>query len=140
MGDRKNMAYMGTTVVYGRGKAVVVGTGMNTEMGKIADVLGKAEEEETPLQKKLSSLSKILSYLVLGICVFIFLFQLIKEGDFHANVVLDSFIIAVSLAVAAIPEGLATVVTIVLSMGVTKMSKKNAVIRNARLYADHLFG
>ena len=129
LGDRKNMAYMGTTVVYGRGKAVVVGTGMNTEMGKIADVLGKAEEEETPLQKKLSSLSKILSYLVLGICVFIFLFKLIKEGDFHAEVILDSFIVAVSLAVAAIPEGLATVVTIVLSMGVTKMSKKNAVIR-----------
>ncbi len=129
LGDRKNMAYMGTTVVYGRGKAVVVGTGMETEMGKIADVLAKAEDDETPLQKKLASLSKILSFLVLGICVFIFAFKLIKEGDFHAEVVLESFIVAVSLAVAAIPEGLATVVTIVLSMGVTKMSKKNAVIR-----------
>ena len=97
--------------------------------GKIADVLAKAEDDETPLQKKLASLSKILSFLVLGICVFIFAFKLIKEGDFHAEVVLESFIVAVSLAVAAIPEGLATVVTIVLSMGVTKMSKKNAVIR-----------
>ncbi|MGN1235400.1 MAG: cation-translocating P-type ATPase, partial [Christensenellaceae bacterium] len=129
LGDRKNMAYMGTTVVYGRGKAVVVATGMNTEMGKIADVLAAAEDEETPLQKKLSSLSKILSFLVLGICVFIFIFKLAVAGSFALEVVLDSFIIAISLAVAAIPEGLATVVTIVLSMGVTKMAKKNAVIR-----------
>ena len=133
LGDRKNMAYMGSTVVYGRGQAVVVATGMDTEMGKIADALAKAEDNETPLQKKLNQLSKILTGLVLGICIFIFGFQIIKAMltgsgvDFH--LVLDSFMTSVSLAVAAIPEGLAAVVTVVLSIGVTNMSKKNAIIR-----------
>ena len=130
LGDRKNMLYMGTTVVYGRAVAVVVATGMQTEMGKIADVLAQAEDEETPLQKKLNSLSKILSFLVLGIALFIFVFNLISKGaGWNLEVVLDSFIVAVSLAVAAIPEGLATVVTIVLSMGMTKMAKQNAVVK-----------
>jgi len=131
LGDRKNMVYMGSTVVYGRGKAVIVATGMDTEMGKIADVLAKAEEEQTPLQKKLGQLSKILTYAVLAISVFIFAFNLITANldNGWGEVVLDSFIVAISLAVAAIPEGLATVVTIVLSIGVTNMSKKNAVIR-----------
>ncbi len=136
LGDRKNMVYMGSTVVYGRGKVVVTATGMNTEMGKIADALANAKEGKTPLQIKLAELSKILTYLVIGICVFIFLFDmfategffdLLKSGQY--TVLLDTFMVAVSLAVAAIPEGLATVVTIVLSMGVTKMSKRNAVIR-----------
>ncbi len=132
LGDRKNMVYMGSTVVYGRGKVVVVATGMNTEMGKIADVLSNAAEEKTPLQKKLSQLSRVLTYLVLGICVVIFAFKLLtslKIAEDLWRTVLDSFIVAVSLAVAAIPEGLATVVTIVLSIGVTNMSRKNAVIR-----------
>lgn len=129
LGDRKNMVYMGSTVVYGRGKAIITGTGMNTEMGKIANVLADAEEEKTPLQVKLAGLSKILTWLVLIICVFIFGVQLLTEGKFTTDIVLDSFMVAVSLAVAAIPEGLATVVTIVLSIGVTKMSKRNAVIR-----------
>ena len=129
LGDRKNMAYMGSTVVYGRGKAVVCACGMNTEMGKIADALAQAEDEETPLQKKLGELSKILTYLVVGICAFIFVFGVIKEGNWKPETILNTFMIAVSLAVAAIPEGLAAVVTIVLSMGVTKMSKRNAVIR-----------
>nr|WP_319488772.1 cation-translocating P-type ATPase [uncultured Caproiciproducens sp.] len=129
LGDRKNMAYMGSTVVYGRGKAVVVATGMDTEMGKIADALAKAKDNVTPLQIKLNQLSKILSNLVIGICVFIFAFSLIKSGDFSGQVILNTFMVAVSLAVAAIPEGLATVVTIVLSIGVTNMSKRNAVIR-----------
>ncbi len=133
LGDRKNMAYMGSTVVYGRGKAVIVGTGMNTEMGKIADAIAQAEEGQTPLQIKLSQLSKILTWLVLGICVFIFAFQAImayvNTGSVDIHVFLDSFMVAVSLAVAAIPEGLAAVVTIVLSIGVTNMSKKNAIIR-----------
>lgn len=129
LGDRKNMVYMGSTVVYGRGQAVVVDTGMNTEMGKIADAISKAEENATPLQRKLSELSKILSFLVIGICIFIFAFRLIKIGDFSSEVILDTFMIAVSLAVAAIPEGLAAVVTIVLSIGVTNMSRRNAVIR-----------
>ncbi|MBQ7860955.1 MAG: calcium-translocating P-type ATPase, PMCA-type [Clostridia bacterium] len=133
LGDRKNMAYMGSTVVYGRGKAVVVATGMDTEMGKIADAIAQAEEGQTPLQIKLSQLSKILTWLVLGICVFIFGFQAImaykNTGAVSFEVFLESFMVAVSLAVAAIPEGLAAVVTIVLSIGVTNMSKKNAIIR-----------
>ena len=130
LGDRKNMAYMGSTLVYGRGKAVVVATGMDTEMGKIADAIAKAEEGQTPLQIKLNQLSQILTKLVIGICVFIFAFQLLMHrSEFGFDVALESFMIAVSLAVAAIPEGLAAVVTIVLSIGVTNMSKKNAIIR-----------
>ena len=138
LGDRKNMAYMGSTVVYGRGRVLITGTGMDTEMGKIAGALAQAEEGQTPLQKKLAQLSKILSWLVLGICVFIFAFSLIKAGDFHLDVIISTFMVAVSLAVAAIPEGLATVVTIVLSIGVTNMSKRNAVIR--RLTAVETLG
>ncbi len=138
LGDRKNMCYMGSTVVYGRGKAVITATGMDTEMGKIAGALAAAEEEETPLQKKLDQLGKTLSWIVLGICVFIFLFNLLMEGDFHLGAILETFMVAVSLAVAAIPEGLATVVTVVLSIGVTKMSKRNAVIR--RLTAVETLG
>lgn len=129
LGDRKNMVYMGSTVVYGRGQAVVAGTGMQTEMGKIADALTQARDEQTPLQKKLAQLSKILSFVVIGICIFIFAFSLIRSGNFSGASVLDTFMVAVSLAVAAIPEGLAAVVTIVLSMGVTNMSRRNAVIR-----------
>ena len=133
LGDRKNMAYMGSTLVYGRGKAVVVATGMDTEMGKIADAIATAEDGETPLQKKLSQLSKILTFLVIGISIFIFGFQVVKNlvtgADIGFSIVLEFFMVAVSLAVAAIPEGLAAVVTIVLSMGVTTMSKKNAIIR-----------
>lgn len=130
LGDRKNMVYMGSTVVYGRGTAVVVETGMKTQMGLIADSLSKAKDGQTPLQLKLNQLSKILSVLVLGICVVIFAVDLLRM---YPNVsgagLLDTFMVAVSLAVAAIPEGLAAVVTIVLSIGVTNMSKKNAVIR-----------
>ncbi len=133
LGDRKNMCYMGSSVAYGRGKAVVVATGMDTEMGKIANALTQAKDEETPLQIKLNQLSKILSFIVLGICVFIFAFDMIRALFVHDPITISStlefFMVAVSLAVAAIPEGLATVVTIVLSIGVTKMSKRNAVIR-----------
>ncbi len=128
LGDRKNMVFMGSTVVYGRGKAVVVATGMDTEMGKIASALANAEEGKTPLQIKLAGLSKILTWLVIGICVVIFAVQLIRDG-IGFEPILNSFMIAISLAVAAIPEGLATVVTIVLSIGVTNMSKRNAIIR-----------
>ncbi len=129
LGDRKNMLYMGSTVVYGRGKAVVTACGMDTEMGKIADALTQAQDEATPLQRKLSQLSKILTFAVLGICVLIFAVGIIRAGEFTVPVAINTFMLAISLAVAAIPEGLAAVVTIVLSMGVTKMSKRNAVIR-----------
>lgn len=129
LGDRKNMAYMGSTVVYGRGKLVITQTGMNTEMGKIADALTSTADSMTPLQKKLAQLGKVLSWLVLGISVFIFVFSLLRVGKFDFDTILSTFMIAVSLAVAAIPEGLAAVVTVVLSVGVTNMSKRNAVIR-----------
>lgn len=130
LGDRKNMVYMGSTVVYGRGRAVVTDIGMNTEMGKIADALSKAEDNQTPLQQKLSQLSKVLSVLVLAICVVIFAIDLLRiYPNVTGTAMLDTFMVAVSLAVAAIPEGLAAVVTIVLSIGVTNMSKRNAVIR-----------
>ena len=137
LGDRKNMVYMGSTVAYGRGTFVVTATGMDTEMGKIADALARAEEGQTPLQIKLSQLSKILTWLVLGICVLIFGVQLFRDG-FAFETIMDSFMVAVSLAVAAIPEGLAAVVTVVLSIGVTNMSKRNAIIR--RLTAVETLG
>ncbi len=129
LGDRKNMVYMGSTVVYGRGKVVIVATGMQTEMGKIANALSEAKDGLTPLQIKLAQLSKILTWLVLGICVVIFGVNMLRFHGTGESYILDSFLIAVSLAVAAIPEGLAAVVTIVLSIGVTNMSKRNAIIR-----------
>ena len=132
LGDRKNMVYMGSTVVYGRATVCVCETAMGTEMGKIATALETAEKEETPLQIKLNQLSKILTYLVLGICAVIFAIDLIREAVTDVvtlDSILDTFMIAISLAVAAIPEGLAAVVTIVLSIGVTKMSKNKAIIR-----------
>ena len=134
LGDRKNMAYMGSTLVYGRGKAVVVATGMDTEMGKIANAITLAEEGKTPLEIKLEQLSKVLTKLVIGVCVIIFAYNIITQifiggSTDYFNVALHSFITAIALAVAAIPEGLVAVMTIVLSIGVTNMSKKNAIIR-----------
>ncbi len=134
LGDRKNMAYMGSTLVYGRGKAVVVATGMDTEMGKIATAISQAEEGKTPLEIKLEQLSGVLTKLVIAVCVVIFAYNLVtqffmKDGAVFFDVALHSFITAIALAVAAIPEGLVAVMTIVLSIGVTNMSKKNAIIR-----------
>ncbi|HHU83852.1 MAG TPA: calcium-translocating P-type ATPase, PMCA-type [Clostridiales bacterium] len=141
LGDRKNMVYSGSTVVYGRGSAVVVATGMDTEMGKIADALSVSEKEETPLQKKMSELSHFLTKLVLGICVLVFVVGLVESvylakiggqeigAALIGKVALNTFISAVALAVAAIPEGLPAVVTIILSIGVTSMSKRQALIR-----------
>lgn len=108
------MVYMGSTIVYGRAVAVVTATGMDTEMGKIADALSQAQEGQTPLQRKLTQLSKVLTKLVIGICVLVFAIQMIRAGSLNFEVALNSFMIAVSLAVAAIPEGLAAVVTVVL--------------------------
>ncbi len=139
LGDRKNMVYMGSTVVYGRGAFVVTATGMETEMGKIADALANAAEGQTPLQIKLAQLSKILTYLVLGISAIIFAVQLLRPSELEMfKKILESFMVAVSLAVAAIPEGLAMVVTVVLSIGVTNMSKRRAIIR--RLTAVETLG
>ena len=135
LGDRKNMAYMGSTLVYGRGKAVVVATGMDTEMGKIASAISMAEDGKTPLEIKLEQLSRVLTKLVIGVCGVIFAYNIITqyflggEGVQFFDVALHSFITAIALAVAAIPEGLVAVMTIVLSIGVTNMSRKNAIIR-----------
>ena len=133
LGDRKNMCYMGSTVVYGRGVAVVVATGMDTEMGKIADAIAKAEDELTPLQIKLNELSGILTKLVIAISAIVFVVGIFQHGGMaffqDMNQVLNTFMVAVSLAVAAIPEGLVAVVTIALSIGVTKMSKRRAIVR-----------
>lgn len=138
LGDRFNMAYMGTNVAYGRGEGVVVETGMDTEMGKIADILSNTTTEKTPLQQKLATLSKVLSIAVIGICVFIFVFNVVQSGASSLEQILESLLTAVSLAVAAIPEGLVVVVTILLSIGVTKMSTRNAIIR--RLTAVETLG
>ena len=138
LGDRSNMLYLGSSIVYGRGRAVVTETGMQTQMGHIADALTQTKENKTPLQLRLSQLSRILTWLVLGICVVVFVVGVLRAGTINGRVVLDTFLIAVSLAVAAIPEGLAAVVTIVLSIGVTNMSRRSAVIR--RLTAVETLG
>ena len=141
LGDRKNMCYSGSVVVYGRGRAVVVATGMNTEMGKIADAISQAEDGQTPLQVSLDQLSRTLTKLVAAICALIFFTGFIKHGSEmlqNFDLVLDTFMVAVSLAVAAIPEGLVAVVTIVLSMGVTRMSERHAIVR--RLTAVETLG
>ena len=129
LGDRSNMIYAGTTVVYGRAKAIVVATGMNTEMGRIAKAITEAEDEKTPLQVKLTQLSKILTVGVLVICAAVFAINLITADEISGGVVLDTFMVAISLAVAAVPEGLSAVVTIVLSAGVSKMAAHNAIVR-----------
>lgn len=135
LGDRVNMVYSGSTVVYGRGSAVIIATGMDTEIGKIADALTKVRAEETPLQKKLGELSVILTKLCIAICAIVFVVGVVRNvffantGATILDVILDTFIIAVALAVAAIPEGLPAVSTIIMSIGVTSMSKRNALIR-----------
>ncbi len=138
LADRANMAYMGTSVVYGRCEGVVTAVGMDTEMGKIAGILSDTDTEKTPLQQKLAGLSKVLSIGVLGICVVIFIINVLRGGGFTGPNVLESLLTAISLAVAAIPEGLVVVVTVLLSIGVTKMSGKNAIIR--RLTAVETLG
>ncbi|MDD2431814.1 MAG: cation-translocating P-type ATPase [Firmicutes bacterium] len=125
LGDRKNMAYMSTIVTYGRGLGVVCGTGMKTEVGKIAESISTVDTSSTPLQRKLDTLGKRLGLLIIFISVFVFLLGLLRSDQ----AIIDLFMTAISLAVAAIPEGLPAVVTVVLALGMTRMSKKNAVIR-----------
>jgi Ca2+-transporting ATPase len=124
IGDKSNMAFMSTLTTYGRGEGVVVATGMDTEIGKIAEILDSDEEDMTPLQKKLDELGKTLGYLAIGICILIFVIALIQKRDLF-----EMFLTAISLAVAAIPEGLAAIVAIVLALGVTRMSKINAIVK-----------
>ncbi|MDF2538127.1 MAG: putative rane protein [Herbinix sp.] len=124
IGDKTNMAFMSTLTTYGRGEGIVIATAMETEIGKIAKILDSDNEEMTPLQKRLEELGKTLGYLAIGICVLIFLIALIQKRDLF-----EMFLTAISLAVAAIPEGLAAIVAIVLALGVTKMSKINAIVK-----------
>lgn len=124
LGDRRNMAYMSTIVTYGRGEGIVTATGMDTEIGKIAELITESKEELTPLQKRLGELGKVLSILSLGLCVMLFVIALVQKRD-----VFDMLITAISLAVAAVPEGLPAVVTICLALSVTRMVKVNAIVR-----------
>ena len=124
IGDRANMLFSSSLVTYGRGKGIVVETGMNTEVGKIAEMLSGTEEQETPLQKKLNALGKTLGIVSLVICIIIFIIGIIQGRE-----IISMFMTAVSLAVAAIPEGLAAVSTIVLAIGVQKMVKRNAIVK-----------
>ncbi|MCL6613152.1 MAG: HAD-IC family P-type ATPase, partial [Firmicutes bacterium] len=124
IGDQPNMAFLGTTVVYGRGRGVVVRTGMKTEIGKIAALVASVEEAETPLQRKLTEFGHWLGLACLGICAIVFVLGVLRSGE-----LLEMFMTAVSLAVAAIPEGLPAMVTIVLALGVQRMIARNAIIR-----------
>lgn len=133
LGDMSNMAFMSTLVTYGRGEGVVVATAMETEIGKIAKILDEDNNEMTPLQKRLDELGKLLGYIAIGICVLIFIISLFQKRDLF-----EMFLTAISLAVAAIPEGLAAIVAIVLALGVTKMSKINAIVK--RLTAVETLG
>ncbi len=124
LGDKVNMAFMSTMVTYGRGIGVVVATGMNTEIGKIAQMISDEEDSETPLQKKLSKLGQMLGYLAMGVCALVMVI-----GIFQKREIFDLFLTAISLAVAAIPEGLAAIIAIVLALGVTRLTKKNAIVK-----------
>lgn len=133
LGDRINSAYMGTVITYGRGKGVITDTGMKTQMGNIAGMLNSSSDESTPLQKKLDSLGKLLGIVCLSICGIIFILGLVRGMELF-----DIFMTSVSLAVAAIPEGLTVVVTVVLAMGMQRMVKCNAIIK--RLSAVETLG
>ena len=126
--DRKNMLFMGTHVVYGRGKAVVVSTGMNTEFGRIAELVQTAEEEETPLQKKLDKFAKQIAYIVLALCAIIFVLEVFAEG-FVIKAFIDSFMSSIALAISVVPEGLPAIVTISLALGAREFARRNALIR-----------
>ena len=125
IGDRVNMAYQNSNVTYGRGSGVIVNTGMYTEVGKIADMLANAGETDTPLKQNLNQLSKVLTYLVVGIAIITFLVGVFLRGEAP----LEGLMTSVALAVAAIPEGLPAIVTIVLSMGTTTLAKRNSIVR-----------
>ncbi len=124
IGDKSNMAFMSTLATYGRGEGLVVATAMETEIGKIAKILDEDNDEMTPLQRRLDELGRILGFIAIGICALIFAIALFQKRDLF-----EMFLTAISLAVAAIPEGLAAIVAIVLALGVTRMSKINAIVK-----------
>jgi Ca2+-transporting ATPase len=129
IGDRRNMLYSGTVATYGRGRAVVVATGMETEVGRIAGLLEAAEKEPTPLQQELDRTGKRLSVIMLAICAVVFATGLLSTPVMNLNVILSLFLFAVALAVAAIPEALPAIVTVGLSLGVRRMAAANAIVR-----------
>ncbi|MBX9778142.1 MAG: cation-translocating P-type ATPase [Xanthobacteraceae bacterium] len=129
LGDRVNMLFAGTVATYGRGRAIVVGTGMQTEVGKIAGLLETAEKEQTPLQQELDRTGKRLTVVMLGICALVFAAGLFSAKAFTLNIILSMFLFAVALAVAAIPEALPAIVTIGLSLGVRRMAAAHAIVR-----------
>lgn len=124
LGDQKNIAFKSTLATYGRGVGIAVATGMDTQIGKIATMLEESEDDQTPLQKKIEELGKILGFVGIGICVLMFLVGVLQDRDLY-----EMFLIALSLAVAAIPEGLPAIVTIVLAMGVQRLIKEHAIVR-----------
>jgi Ca2+-transporting ATPase len=126
--ERKSMVLMGTHATYGRGKAVVTATGMNTEFGKIAEMVQTVEEEETPLKQKLERFAKKLGIIIIAVCAIVFVLELIREGT-HLENIADMFMTAVALAVSAVPEGLPAVVTVSLALGARELAKRNAIIR-----------
>ena len=141
LADRHNMGYMGTVVTYGRGRAVIIGTGMDTEIGKIAEMISSFEEQSTPLQEKLAAFGKVLGLLCLVVCAIVFvlgIYQGYRDGHLTTDEVTLLFMTAVSLAVAAIPEGLPAVVTIVLAIGMQRMVKKNSIVK--KLHAVETLG
>ncbi|HSN58672.1 MAG TPA: HAD-IC family P-type ATPase, partial [Clostridiaceae bacterium] len=124
IGDKSNMAFMSTLATYGRGEGIVTATAMETEIGQIAKILDEDTDEMTPLQKRLDELGRILGFIAIGICAVIFVIALVQKRDLF-----EMFLTAISIAVAAIPEGLAAIVAIVLALGVTRMSKINAIVK-----------
>ncbi len=129
LGDRLNMLFAGTVATYGRGRAVIVATGMQTEVGKIAGLLEAAEKDPTPLQQELDRTGKRLTIVMLGICALVFAAGLLSAKTFTLSIVLSMFLFAVALAVAAIPEALPAIVTIGLSLGVRRMAAAHAIVR-----------
>ncbi len=129
LGDRRNIVFSGTAVAYGHGRAVVFGTGMNTELGRIAGLLETAKTEPTPLQRELDCTGKRLGVAVIVIALLVVATLLVAEGDFDARTALDALLFGVALAVAAVPEGLAAIVTLVLAIGVQRMARRGAIVR-----------
>ena len=129
LGDRANMVFNGTSVTQGTGRAIVTGTGMNTQVGKIADMLSQTDDEATPLQKEITRVSKVLGIAVCAIAALVIVALFFTEGFHSVHDVIDSLLLAVSLAVAAVPEGLAAIMTVVLALGVQRMAKHNAIVK-----------
>ena len=132
LGDRKNLVFSGSLVTYGRALVVITGTGMDTELGKVAALMNQTQRRKTPLQESLDQFSRRLAMIILIICVGVFALSLYHAGSFGAQAILDSLMFAVALAVAAIPEALSSIVTIVLAMGTQKMAKQNAIIKDLK--------